>query len=293
MSVDDNESPDDGRDGEDAFDRRWSHLLDAEADLLRTYAERLLTTGSISIERAGGVLTAQFTGPVWRYHGFMSWHRRPLLDVDATAANGNYSGAHGAMVNKYRDRADLIREVMLQLAVSLAGLEEDAAVAGAVGYSPQPIWTEQWQSIQQHLDPLREQYQGIDFRGNFDLNRTVAALLIALSHLYYWLLHDTAVPLGKSALDAFVAEPGHAGTIGLCRAYAYSRKHADGDEPNTLQAEIVSTEAGPTGDTATIGYWRTSQPGSVSKIDALDLAERSERDWRALLTANGIPIPPR
>lgn len=116
--MDDDESPDDGQDAGDAFDRRWSHLLDAEADLLRRYAEQLLATGSISIVRAGGVLSAQFTGPVWRNHGFMSWHRRPGLDIDATAGNGNYSGAHGAMVNKYRDRGGLIREVMGQLAVS-------------------------------------------------------------------------------------------------------------------------------------------------------------------------------
>lgn len=291
MSVEIYEYP---GDADSAFDRRWLHLLDAEADLLRGYAEQLLTTGSISIARAGGVLTAQFTGPVRRSHGFMGWHRRSGLDIDATAANGSYSGAHGAMVNKDRDRAGLIREIMSQLAVFIAGLEEKAAVAGAVrtGYSQQPVWTEQWQSIQQYLGRLREQYQGIGVRGNLDLNRTAAALLIALSHLYDWLLHDTAVPLGKSALDAFVAEPGHARTIGLCRAYANTCNHAERDEPNTLQAEIVTTQAGPTGDTATIGYWRRSQPGSVSKIDALDLAERTERDWRALLTANGIPIPP-
>ena len=197
------------------------------------------------------------------------------------------------MVNRYRDRAGLIREVMLTLAVFVAGLEEDAAVAGAprIGYSRQPVWTGQWQSIQQPLGRLREQYQGIGVRGDFDLHRTVVALLIALSHLYDWLLHDTAVPLGKSALDAFVAEPGHAGTIGLCLAYANTRKNVERGDPNALQAEIVRTEAGPAGDTAVIGYWRRSQPGSVSKIDALDLAERSERDWRGLLTANGIPVP--
>ena len=90
---DDCESPSDERDAEDPFDRRWSHMLDAEADLLRMYAEQLLMTGSISIERAGGVLTAQFTGPAWRYHGFLTWHRRPGLDIDAAAANGSYNGA--------------------------------------------------------------------------------------------------------------------------------------------------------------------------------------------------------
>ena len=36
--------------GDDPFDRRWSRILDAEADLLRRYAEQLLMTGSISIK---------------------------------------------------------------------------------------------------------------------------------------------------------------------------------------------------------------------------------------------------
>ena len=33
-------------------------------------------------------------------------------------------------------------------------------------------------------------------------------MLVALSHLYAWLLHDMAMPLGKSAVDAFLAQPG-------------------------------------------------------------------------------------
>jgi hypothetical protein len=53
------------------------------------YAEQMLMTASIAIERAGGVLTAQVTGSAWRYHGFLTWHRRPRLDIDATAANGS------------------------------------------------------------------------------------------------------------------------------------------------------------------------------------------------------------
>lgn len=154
------------------------------------------------------------------------------------------------------------------------------------------MWTEQWQRIEQHLGRLREQYQGIGVRGGFDLNRTVASALIALSHLHDWLLHDTDVPLGKPALDAFMAEPGPAATIGVCRAYASTRSHAGRGEPDALHAEIVSTETSPAGQTATIGYWRSSQPGLLRTIDALALAERSERDWRALLTANGLPVPP-
>ncbi len=73
---DDCESTSDEPDAEDPFDRRVSDLLDAEADRLRMYAEQLLMAGSISIDRAGGLLMARFRGPAWRNHGFLSWHRR-------------------------------------------------------------------------------------------------------------------------------------------------------------------------------------------------------------------------
>jgi hypothetical protein len=111
---------------EDSFDRRVSHLLAAEADLLRMYAEQLLETGAISIDRSGGALTAQFSGPAWRCHGFLSWHRRPGLDIDATAADGSHSGAHGPMVTKYHDRPGLVHEISDSLAVFFAGLDQDA-----------------------------------------------------------------------------------------------------------------------------------------------------------------------
>jgi hypothetical protein len=124
---DDRETPGGGCDAEDPFDRRWSRILDTEADLLRVHAAQLLMTGSISIERAGGVVTARFTGPAWRHHGFLAWHRRPGLDIDAVGANGSYNGARGPMVARYRDRAGLVDEIMFQLAVHLACLEEQDA----------------------------------------------------------------------------------------------------------------------------------------------------------------------
>ncbi|MGN6682022.1 MAG: hypothetical protein ACTHKL_30025 [Streptosporangiaceae bacterium] len=111
---------------DDPFDRRVSRLLAAEADLLRMYAEQLLETGAISIERSGGILTGQFSGPAWRCHGFLSWHRRPGLDLDATAATGSYSGCQGPMVTKYHDRPGLVQEISHSLAVFLAGLDEHA-----------------------------------------------------------------------------------------------------------------------------------------------------------------------
>jgi hypothetical protein len=65
----DHEHEGDEPDSGDAFDRRRSDLLDAEADLLREHAERLIAHGSISVERPTGMVTARFRGPLWRYHG--------------------------------------------------------------------------------------------------------------------------------------------------------------------------------------------------------------------------------
>ena len=83
----DHEHEGDEADSGDAFDRRRSNLLDAEADLLRAHAERLIANGSISIERPAGMVTARFRGPVWRYHGGGAWHRRPGLDIEAIPAD--------------------------------------------------------------------------------------------------------------------------------------------------------------------------------------------------------------
>jgi hypothetical protein len=116
-----------GPDSEDAFDRRVSDLLDEEADLLREQAVLLLTTGSITIERPAGVVTAEFRGPVWRQRGALTWRRRPEIHLDAIPSDdsGRRAGAHGPMVAKYGDRAALIDEIMLTLAIHLAWLEED------------------------------------------------------------------------------------------------------------------------------------------------------------------------
>jgi hypothetical protein len=104
---------------EDAFDRRLSDIFDAEEDLLREQAVLLLATGSISIERSAGTVAVQFRRPVWR--------RRPEIHLDAVPADdsGRHAGMHGPMVSKYGDRAALIREIMLALAVHLAWLEDD------------------------------------------------------------------------------------------------------------------------------------------------------------------------
>ena len=123
---DDCERLDNEDDAEDPFDRRVQAILDTEEDQLRDYAERLVTAGAIRIERGDGTVTARFSCPAWRYQGFLSWHRRPGLEIEAAAADGSRSTAHGPMVTKYHDRVGVIREVVLQLAFSFASLEEEA-----------------------------------------------------------------------------------------------------------------------------------------------------------------------
>jgi hypothetical protein len=114
-------------DSADAFDRRRSDLLNAEANLLREHAERLIATGSLSIERPAGTVTARLRGPVWRYHGGGAWHRRPGLDIEAIPADdsGRRAWSHGPMVAKYRDRANLINEITFTLSLYLAWLDGD------------------------------------------------------------------------------------------------------------------------------------------------------------------------
>jgi hypothetical protein len=111
----------------DAFDRRRSHLLDAEAELLRDQAERLIATGSVSIHRPDGMVTARFRRPAWRYHGGAAWHRRPWLDIEGIPADdsGRRASTHGPMVAKYRDRTHLLDEIIMQLSLYLAWLEDD------------------------------------------------------------------------------------------------------------------------------------------------------------------------
>jgi hypothetical protein len=111
----------------DAFDRRRAHLLDVEAELLRDQAERLIATGSISIQRPDGMVAARLRRTVWRYRGGGRWHRRPLLDIEGKPADdsGRRASRHGPMVAKYRDRANLLSEIIMQLSIYLAWLEDD------------------------------------------------------------------------------------------------------------------------------------------------------------------------
>ena len=174
----------------------------------------------------------------------------------------------------------------------------NAALAGAavmnvgvkIGYSLAPGWTDQWRSSQRHLGRLREQYQGSGIQGNVDIEETIHALYVALNHLSDWLYQDGALPLNKSAVEAYVTA--HPTSLGVCRAYANTRKHMKRDSPTALIAQITSVESGPKGQTATIGYYPQSDSSQLIEVDALALAEQCERDWRGFLANHGIAIPP-
>lgn len=181
------------------------------------------------------------------------------------------------------------RSAVANAAVALAGVGTMTATA-TIGYNPSPDWTVHWLAVQRRLERLRELYQGIGRQGNLDSKDTIDALFIDLYHLRDWLGRDRSAALSLSAIDTYVSS--HPDTLGVCRAYANTRKHKERDNPAALTAQITKSGGNEHGETATIGYWPKDQPASITEADALELAEQSEKDWRDLLTAHGISIPP-
>lgn len=179
-------------------------------------------------------------------------------------------------------------------ATAFASVAVVAAAAPApslkIGYSLEPGWANQWRSIQQHLIRLREQYQDINVSGNLEVEETVHALFLSLNHLGNWLYNDDATSLDENAVNAFVAQ--HRDSLRICRAYANTRKHKIRDRPRALMAQITSMEIDPNGYSVKIGYRPWDQPTvPVTEVDALTLAERSEQDWRDLLSQHDLAIP--
>jgi hypothetical protein len=175
-----------------------------------------------------------------------------------------------------------------------AGAALSAAVAMSVtvsvGYNPTPGWPYQWRIIQRHLARLREQYQGTRMLGNVDVEENVHALFLALFHLYDWLHQDSSTSLSKPAVLDWINS--HSGSLAICRDYANTLKHMNRNDPAALIAKITRIESGPHGQTVTIGYRPSGQPGAaMTEIDGLALAQQSEKDWRDLLSRHGIAIP--
>jgi hypothetical protein len=99
------------------FDRKVSEVLDAEAGMLDEKSERLLVTGSVSIERPAGVVHASLRAPRWWRPGVFRY--QAVRDDDATS-----SGV--VPLGRTMDAAFLRTQITLQLAFSVAWLDEDA-----------------------------------------------------------------------------------------------------------------------------------------------------------------------
>jgi hypothetical protein len=102
-------------DGPEAFDRKVAEVLDAEAGMLGEQSERLLVTGSVRIERPAGVLNASLRRPRWWRAGVF---RQSAVREDGAASSGVVP------LGRTMDEAFVLSEITLQLAVSVAWLDE-------------------------------------------------------------------------------------------------------------------------------------------------------------------------
>ena len=166
------------------------------------------------------------------------------------------------------------RRVSATLAVFVAGLEEHVrSGVPRIGYSRQPVWTEQWQGYPA-ASWLGCGRPGIGVRGDFDLHGRWSRCSSPSAD--DWLLHDTA-RVGKK--PPFVAEPGHAGTR-FVPGLSYGKNVERGD-PNALQAEIVRTEAGRGGHS---GHRLLAKDNSELRLArstrSTSPSQSPQRDWR-------------
>ena len=150
-----------------------------------------------------------------------------------------------------------------------------------IGYNPDPGWAWQWEITQYQLRQLREHYRSKPPIDNRELGLAVSSLLIDMWHVADWLVTDN---LGITWAD--IHSP-LSPSLAICKAYANTAKHRKRDPGKPEARNLSYTSAGPT---MSISH---NVPGMIaSPVDALDLAEQCERDWRMFLMKHGVPIPP-
>jgi hypothetical protein len=103
------------RDEPGDFDRKVSEVLDAEAGMLDEKSERLLASGSVSIERAAGEVRASLRAPRWWRPGVF---RYQAVREDGATSSGVVP------LGRTMDETFVLPEIRLQLAVSVAWLDE-------------------------------------------------------------------------------------------------------------------------------------------------------------------------
>jgi hypothetical protein len=102
-------------DGPEAFDHKVAEVLEAEAGMLSEKSERLLATGSATIERPAGVLNASLRPPRWWRSGVF---RQSAVREDGATSSGVVP------LGRTMDATFVLSEITLQLAVSVAWLDE-------------------------------------------------------------------------------------------------------------------------------------------------------------------------
>ena len=98
-----------------AFDRKVAEVLDAEADMIREKSESLLAAGTVTIERPAGMLNASVRLPRWWRPGVF---REQAVRYDGHTSSGTVP------LGRAMDAASVLSEITLQLAVSVAWLDE-------------------------------------------------------------------------------------------------------------------------------------------------------------------------
>lgn len=113
--ADDRDELDELAEDADAFERKVSAVFDTEAEMLRAKSELLLATGSISIDRPAGVLTASLRSPRRWQNGIF---RASAVKEDGSTTSGFVP------LSRTMDAASVLGEITLQLAVNVAWLDE-------------------------------------------------------------------------------------------------------------------------------------------------------------------------
>jgi hypothetical protein len=152
---------------------------------------------------------------------------------------------------------------------------------------PRP-WHEQWLTVLNRLERLRDAYDPLCTLSSDDMKRQAHDFFVECWTLKDWLQSDdvSALPASKAVLDGYCSKES---PLRVCQAMANVKKHRQLDSPEKLSARISRLTQKPTGRALTITYGSSVEPDR--HVDALDLAEQSVNAWRRFLRQHGLTQP--
>jgi hypothetical protein len=154
--------------------------------------------------------------------------------------------------------------------------------------APRP-WHEQWLTVLNRLERLRDAYDPLCTLSSDDMKRQAHDFFVECWTLKDWLQSDdvNALPASKAVLDAYCSAKGS--PLRVCQAMANLKKHRQLDSPKKLSARISRLNQKSTGRALTITYGSSVEPDR--HVDALDLAEQSVIAWRRFIQQYGLTKP--